>query len=653
MLAGGVVDNDGDIASVFPRDVGLPSLEINISDGGRLNNYQDIYSFISMNDATDGRITVSTGGKLSNLGGIAALQQSGMGSSFEVVVDGGSFINSNEIGGGLVYANNYSTLAVNVKSGEFVNRGGNLYHGSTQSKMEVNVEGGTFSNEATEGNADVVVGEKGTMTGYGEFGSNDVFGYLVVGSGETGLNNASLKHQYYSGNFTLRSGSQLYFYIEDRDNYSQIFVEGTVTGEEPLVEDQPGTIRAAVDVTSEMMAKSVADGDAFMNPSYIVQVDAEGNETNVSAELGIEYYGVGPYVDKYYYVDPLTGSLLPYTGALEEAAVSGSANLIDTLWSSTGTLRDFALTARNQLFLPCYNAERAQDAKAASGTGLCVWQPVHCRRLNVWAAGLGSFINMGGVSSFRYSGGGYAVGADAPIGDYWRAGAAFGQSFGDFTAKRTGNKVDQMGLMFALYAGFEKPINEKRSHRASAYFGYGVVDNDARTNLLGAESGSAGWDDDAYTFGLEYAMDFRVKDNWTLSPFVGIEYVYGSQSIFAESFSGGMVRRYDGATMQYWRIPVGATLRHHCAVGQQQYLVSELTLGYVGDVSRRNPHAQLNIEGRDFRIEGSNPARNALMLKAGTNWLINEHWTVGAQYNLEARSRQTSQSVNGYVRYTF
>ncbi len=41
------------------------------------------------------------------------------------------------------------------------------------------------------------------------------------------------------------------------------------------------------------------------------------------------------------------------------------------------------------------------------------------------------------------------------------------------------------------------------------------------------------------------------------------------------------------------------------------------------------------------------------MLKAGTNWLINEHWTVGAQYNLEARSRQTSQSVNGYVRYTF
>ena len=55
----------------------------------------------------------------------------------------------------------------------------------------------------------------------------------------------------------------------------------------------------------------------------------------------------------------------------------------------------------------------------------------------------------------------------------------------------------------------------------------------------------------------------------------------------------------------------------------------------------------------DFVINGSNPARNAFMLRAGTNWLINEHWTAGAQYNLEARSGEFSQSVNAYVRYSF
>lgn len=644
---GGVVDNNGVIASVFPRNVESPSLVIDISNGGRVNNYQDIYSFISTGDEVDGRIIIRTGGILENYGGISAAQQGGMGSSFEVIIDGGSFTNSNENGGGLVYAENNSTLSVQINSGEFNNKGGKLSHGTSGSAMQVNVEGGTFRNEATTGNTDIRVGENGLMTGWGEFGSNEVYGSLIVGSATVGLNDAAVKHQRYSGNFTLHSGAELTFYIEDRDNYSQIFVEGTATGSA-----EGGSIRAAIDVTSKMMAQSVADGDAFMNPSYIVLVDAEGNEQNISAELGIEYYGVGPYVNKYYYVDPETGSLLPYREEIEDALLSGSSSLMDTLWSSTGAVRNLARTALSRVGLPCYNAERIQAEKAAM-TGQRTWQPVHCRRVNIWAGGLGSFINMGGASAFTYSGGGYAVGADAPIGTYGRAGAAFGQSFGDFRAKHSGNTVDQTGIMFSLYGGIEKPINETRSHRATAYFGYGVVDNDARTNLLGTESGTANWDDEAYVFGLEYAMDFRVKENWTISPFIGIEYAYGSQSIFAESFSGGVVRRYDGATMQYWRIPAGCAVRHSCALGDKQYLISELAVGYIGDVSRRNPRGHVNIEGMDYIIEGSNPARNALMLRAGTNWLINEHWTAGAQYHLEARSGETSQSVNAYVRYSF
>lgn len=644
----GVVDNYGVIASVFPRNVGAPSLVINVSDGGTLNNYQDIYSFISIQNAVDARIIIQSDGSVNNLGGIGASQQSGMGSSLEVLIDGGSLTNSNENGGGLLYAESYSSLRVQINSGEFLNKGGDLSHSSTSSSLQVDVDGGTFRNEATTGNADIRVGASGLMSGWGSFGSNDVYGTLIVGSGAIGLHDAAVKHQHYSGNFALNSGAELTFYIEDRDNYSQIFVEGTATGSAEW-----GSIRAAVEVTSEMMAKSVAAGDAFMNPGYIVLVDADGNEQNVSAELGIEYYGVGPFVNKYYYVDPETGSLLPYEGEIEKALLSGSADLIDTLWSSTGSVRNLARTALSQVFLPCYNAERTLCEKAEEMTGQREWQPVHCRRPNVWVAGLGGFMNMGGAAAFTYSGGGYAVGADAPIGQYGRVGAAFGQSFGVFRARHSSTAVDQTGIMFSVYGGFEKPINEKRSHRASAYFGYGVVDNDARTNLMGVESGAANWDDEAFVFGLEYAMDFHVRDNLTISPFIGIEYAYGSQSIYAESFSGGLVRRYDGATMQYWRIPVGCAVRHSCALGGKQYLVSELALGYIGDVSRHNPHGRVNIEGMDFVINGSNPARNAFMLRAGTNWLINEHWTAGAQYNLEARSGEFSQSVNAYVRYSF
>lgn len=634
------------VKSASGKEADYAMYSVNIGKGGL---FQNDYVF-SLQAGGTAHLTVGEGGKLINNVQIDLSSYSNMPGDVMVIdVDGGSFENE-----GNLYSYDRGDFVINVKNGgDFLckandeGEGGYMEKDDTSS-LVVNVEDGTFRNEATTGNADIRVGASGLMSGWGSFGSNDVYGTLIVGSGAIGLHDAAVKHQHYSGNFALNSGAELTFYIEDRDNYSQIFVEGTATGSAEW-----GSIRAAVEVTSEMMAKSVAAGDAFMNPGYIVLVDADGNEQNVSAELGIEYYGVGPFVNKYYYVDPETGSLLPYEGEIEKALLSGSADLIDTLWSSTGSVRNLARTALSQVFLPCYNAERTLCEKAEEMTGQREWQPVHCRRPNVWVAGLGGFMNMGGAAAFSYGGGGYAVGADAPIGQYGRVGAAFGQSFGVFRARHSSTAVDQTGIMFSVYGGFEKPINEKRSHRASAYFGYGVVDNDARTNLMGVESGAANWDDEAFVFGLEYAMDFHVRDNLTISPFIGIEYAYGSQSIYAESFSGGLVRRYDGATMQYWRIPVGCAVRHSCALGGKQYLVSELALGYIGDVSRHNPHGRVNIEGMDFVINGSNPARNAFMLRAGTNWLINEHWTAGAQYNLEARSGEFSQSVNAYVRYSF
>lgn len=337
-----------------------------------------------------------------------------------------------------------------------------------------------------------------------------------------------------------------------------------------------------------------------------------------------------------------------------EAVLSGTGDLANTLWSSAGTVRGFVRTALNQLTLPCYASQRSVvDDKSGRFTVVYPGNVVRCRNLNLWGAGFGDFINMGGTAAFSYEGGGYAIGADTAMGEHWRGGVAVGQSFGDFRAKHTGNDIDQSGVMFTVYSGYEKKISDKGSHRVSAYFAYGVVDNDARTNLLGVEMGHADWDDTVYTAGLEYALDFRVRENVLLSPFVGIEYLYGSQSVFVESFSGGMERRYDGAVIQTWRIPAGVKVRHCYVMDGNQYLVTDLALGYVGDVSRRNPGGHVNIAGRDFRIQGSNPGRNAFMLRLGTNWLIDDHWTVGAAYDLETRSRQTSQSVDAYVRYSF
>lgn len=624
---GSLLENAGAIMGA----AGPVQVQIN---GGELINSGDIYSGLAVYDV-DLLLDIDlTEGKMVNNGFIGVVQWA----DATIDISEGTVLENN----GQIQAQSSASFTINVKGGKFDNNGEQEgWLGSSLSsggECLINVESGEFNNTSTIGNADVKVGAAGLMTGWGVFQSNDVSGQLVVGDGTPGLGNPNVKHQSYSGDFNVREGAHLYFYIETRENYSQIFVGGTATG--------ATGIRAAVDVTSQAMAQSVADGWAFMNPGYVVQVDADGNETNVSDQLGIEYYGVGPYTS-YYIVDPVTGSLLPRDqDDVVDAVLSGTTDLIDTLWSSTGAVQNFVRTALNQLTLPCY----ANLESRAYGEE---YQNRRCRRLCLWGAGLGGFINMGGISPFTYSGGGYAVGADTALGANWRAGAAFGQSFGDFKAKHTSNTVDQEGIMFTVYGGYVKEVGAKRRHRASAYFAYGVVDNDARTSLLGAETGSAQWDDDVYTFGLEYAFDFDLRANLTLSPYVGLEYVYGAQSIFAESFSGGMVREYDGASMQVWRVPVGVNLRHTYSLGGHQYLVTDVKVGYVGDVSRRNPEGNVNIAGRDFHIKGSNPGRSSLMLKASASWIINDHWSTGATYNLEARKDQTSQGVNAYVRYCF
>ena len=82
-------------------------------------------------------------------------------------------------------------------------------------------------------------------------------------------------------------------------------------------------------------------------------------------------------------------------------------------------------------------------------------------------------------------------------------------------------------------------------------------------------------------------------------------------------------------------------------------LAPELTLAYVADVSRDTPSLNMRFGDISRRVEGYDPGRSSFMLNAGVNWLIDQNWSAGASYNLDARADQVIQSVNGSVRYSF
>lgn len=335
--------------------------------------------------------------------------------------------------------------------------------------------------------------------------------------------------------------------------------------------------------------------------------------------------------------NPETG-LLTFSGKLNIAAASGLAGhdaalLADTLWSSVSSVASFARTAS------------AQGKMAGN------------RSSRLWGAGLGYFTSMSSMDSlsgFSYQGGGYAVGTDVALGKDAVAGAAFGQMFGTHKSSDSMLSDKQRSFMFALYGNVRKELARGHELNLSGYFSYGSIDHAARTHVGGSRQtpGRARWDDNVYAFGLLADWDIKISNTFTVSPYTGITYMYGTQGPIEETFDGGS-RSFGNGGLQSWSIPVGVSLKSVCGLGNGQALLPELSVAYVGDIARRNPYTRTWTAGQSVTGRGHSPGRHALMTRAGLGWQINRNWQAGAYYTLEVRSGQTNQSVNLNASYSF
>lgn len=338
-------------------------------------------------------------------------------------------------------------------------------------------------------------------------------------------------------------------------------------------------------------------------------------------------------------LNPETG-VLTFSGKLNTAAAGGlaaqdAALLADTLWSSVSSVASFARTANEQGRMAGVRSSR------------------------LWGAVLGYFTSMsseGTLSGFSYKGGGYAVGADAAVSKNAVVGAAFGQMFGTHKSDNSLLSDKQRSFMFALYDNVRQELARGQELNLSGYFSYGSVDHTARTHVGGSRQtrrpGRASWDDNVYAFGLLANWDIAASDTFTVSPYTGITYMYGTQGPIEETFDGGS-RSFGNGGLQSWSVPVGVTLKSVCALSNGQALLPELSVAYVGDIARRNPYTRTWAAGQSVTGRGHAPGRHALMTRAGLGWQINRNWKAGAWYTLEVRSGQTNQSVNLNASYSF
>ncbi|MDO4955320.1 MAG: autotransporter domain-containing protein [Akkermansia sp.] len=308
----------------------------------------------------------------------------------------------------------------------------------------------------------------------------------------------------------------------------------------------------------------------------------------------------------------------PYSGS--EGPDALDVTLVNSLWASSAYVGEFVRLSEAQGY-----ALKAGDTA-------------------MWGGGFGSFMHVTGDKGFKSNGGGYGIGVNHAFSDNTQGGLSFGQGFGSYhNSGADGATVHQRAILAAATAS----TRIGKDFSLGGHLAYGSVRNRADCRLEG-DSERARWNDNVFNLGARAAYDFHATDATAITPFLGLDWMYGAQ----ESINGAYARHYSHGRLNELRLPVGVTVSTSAEVGSTK-LLPQLSVAYVPAIAQQNPHANVATDGADYRVKGYAPGRNAFMLNVGMNAVFSDTWSAGASYTLETRRHAVDQSVNASVRYTF
>lgn len=531
-----------------------------------------------------------------------------------------------------------------------------VFSGSTYATTHVEICKGTLQ-----------IGEKATV------GTEGVAGTVTVG-GETAtaqlVNNGIIKNDVIVGNGSAVKGNGKYdasvvlgentmMYVGNSPGFNTVNVL-TTSGSTTLGFFLDGADKATFTQKGEGTYSNMQVGTLnWASGTHVLLEIGDGllksNQENFSLEL-MTYSGTG---DSSAPAGQLTGDQLTLAG-LTDILAPGS---LKVYWDGNVLKADGSVNYATVSSLISPDGVRVANALWSSvrsvsrfmQTSAAQLDTYHTGTNNFWAGGLGDFARMSAGSSadgFEYNGGGYAIGADHAFSRQFTGGLAFGQTFGTNRASRGEAHFKQTGIMGGLYTRFQQELGKTSSFALDGYAAYGNVENRGSILLAGGEHSRDHWDDSVVNLGLKASWMIQLDDTQTLTPFIGMNYEHGAQQDITMATSSGS-RSFRNGSMQSWSIPAGITWRKIFSLDEASRIIPEVTVAYIGEISRNTPTVNTDILGRTVKVEGTNPGRNAVQASAGLRWVISNTWSTAVFYTVESRKDMTNQGVNGSVNYTF
>jgi outer membrane autotransporter protein len=274
----------------------------------------------------------------------------------------------------------------------------------------------------------------------------------------------------------------------------------------------------------------------------------------------------------------------------------------------------------------------------------------------VWAQGFGHWGQRDGdanAATFKHEDKGLMTGVDWMLGEAWRAGLAFGYDHADYTQEDgTGDAGKADRYSAALYGGRSWG---KLRLRAGLSYAYSSIDTKRAVSfpyysdyLKGSyEAHSAsGFAETAYTFGDKASQ---------IEPYANLTWSYVNVPGFVEQGGAAALTAKDGdATLG--ATTLGARVRQALPFldAPENQAAFQATAGWRHALGDANPESKLSFAGSNtFKAQAAPLARDAAVVGAGVDYLINDQTTLGLAYTGQIGAHAGTQALRGNVSWRF
>lgn len=328
------------------------------------------------------------------------------------------------------------------------------------------------------------------------------------------------------------------------------------------------------------------------------------------------------------------------TGGIEDVdpEVKGTGSLVEnSLWVSLSNMKALGEVVSQQL-----NYQRFLRGS--------------CR--HVWASALGDFIHQetnGTTNGYNYQGYGAAVGIDSIGCRNFVGGIAFGYLKGDMNTRRYTATSNLESVMATIYGGYRKTLNATTDFYWVTSLSAVDSSSDLRTMFSNGDRTVGKWHNYEMLLETKATWNYALSSTVTMSPHIGLEYVYGKRESFDETGSINSARHFGSADLQNLRLPIGVAFTKRNDFANGQFLTNTFDVGFLFDLARTNPEATAHALVNDFQwqVNAANPAREAVRVSWNTFYYLNKKWGVFAGYNAEFRRNAINQQANVGVSYSF